>query len=87
MIIKGDIKMEKVRIWIIDWFEKKSDVPSVDIDENKNYVESGWIDSFQFLDLIREVEEEFEVSFSDDDFSKEELLTIKGIIEIIISKL
>lgn len=79
--------MENIRTWIIAWFEQNSDISNADIDETKNYVENGWIDSFQFLDLISTIEEEFGVDFSDDDFAREELLTIKGIIEIISDKL
>lgn len=78
--------MEDIRAWLYDWFNKNSDVSSTELKEDTNYVESGWIDSFQFLELIGAVEENFGVSFSDDDFAKEELLTIKGMVEIIYNK-
>lgn len=78
--------MEDIRTWLLEWFEDNSDVLSANIKEDENYVESGWIDSFQFLDLISAVEERFGVFFSDDDFAKEKLLTIRGMMEIISDK-
>lgn len=78
--------MEQIRKWIQEWFLENSNVNEEDYDVNENYIEQGWIDSFQFLDLISEVEEHFNIAFSDEDFEKIELLTAKGMEQIVFVK-
>lgn len=79
--------MENIKKWLEDWFVSNSAVAKEDLDEEKNYVENEWIDSFQFLNLISDIETEFQISFVDEDFDKEDIMVMKGLLEIISSKL
>jgi len=78
--------MENIEVWIREWFKNNSQGAETDFEGTQNYIESGWIDSFQFLELISDVEEYFGMSFSDDDFTKEEILTMDGLVKIISEK-
>lgn len=78
--------MENINVWIKEWFVNNSQGTEIEFVGTQNYIESGWIDSFQFLELISDIEEHFGISFSDDDFAKEEILTMDGLVKIISEK-
>ena len=50
-----------VKEWLINWFEKNSDLNTEEImrDLNEDYLAKGWIDSFQFITLVTKIEEDF----------------------------
>jgi len=78
-----------VRRWIIDWFKENVGVEEDEIEEkyNENYLEIGWIDSFKFISFITEVENNFNVNFSDEQFQDRTFLTISGFINSVESKI
>ena len=52
----------------------------------ENYFENGWLDSLKFIELINDVEQEFEILFSNDEFQNRKFATINGLKEIITGK-
>lgn len=78
-----------VQEWVIKWFEKKAKMSREDIVGNLNagYLEEGYMDSMDFIELIGEVEDHFGIQFSDDDFMDEKILTISGLINKIESEM
>ena len=78
----------KIIKWLIDWFEKNSDVLRDDIEQNINesYFLRGWIDSLKFINLITDIEEEFKITFSNDEFQNREFATLNGLTDIIKKK-
>lgn len=81
--------MEEIKNWIIDWFEKNSTATKTDIENNpeENYFNTGWIDSFAFINFISDIEEKFKISFSNDEFQNRDFATINGLTKIIKGKL
>lgn len=81
--------MEDVKTWIIDWFVKNTDFDKEEIEKNLNesYFEHQWIDSFSFINFISDIEENFSISFSNDEFQNREFATISGLTSIIKGKL
>lgn len=79
--------MEK-KVFVINWFVENSmlSCDEIETDLSVNYFEQGLIDSFGFLDLINQCEEEFGIEFTDEDFSNENIFTIKGLIDILEQK-
>ena len=47
--------------WVLEWFEKnaKIDKEVLRNDLDKRYLDEGYIDSFSFITLISEAEEQF----------------------------
>ena len=45
-------------VWVIEWFKKHTSVSEKEINENKdeNYFDLGYIDSFEFIELISDIE-------------------------------
>jgi len=79
----------KIKNWIIDWFEKNSIVNKKEVLNkiNENYFQNNWIDSFKFISFIMDIEKKFNISFSNDEFQNRDFSTINGLINIINNKL
>lgn len=80
-------KME-IKNWLINWFTKNSDIKLEDITNNINddYLAKGWIDSFKFISLIDDIEQEFKIKFLNEEFQKKSFSTISGLAKIIEEK-
>ncbi len=76
-----------IREWLINWFEKNSDVVSAELDTSANYLEKGWIDSLKFIELISALEAQFELTFSNDEFHDRSFSTIEGLASIVQRKI
>ena len=77
-----------VENWLFDWFEKNTPAKKHEISKklSENYFENGWLDSLKFIELINDVEQEFEILFSNDEFQNRKFATINGLREIITGK-
>ena len=77
-----------VENWLFDWFEKNTPAKKHEISKklSENYFENGWLDSLKFIELINDVEQEFEILFSNDEFQNRKFATINGLREIITEK-
>ena len=78
-----------VKTWLIEWFKTNTDLSEGDIGNNlnANYFEKGWIDSFKFINFITDVEENFDIRFSNDQFQDRTFSTIDGVIRLIEEKI
>lgn len=80
--------METILDWIAAWFEENTSITRQDAIANKNinYFERQWMDSFKFILFIAEIEEKYQISFSNDEFQNREFATIAGLSAIIRRK-
>ena len=79
--------MENVKEFIIDYIQREYDIPEdVDI-TNLNYVEEGYIDSLGLIQFIAVIEDEFGITFSDDDLAGEDIKVVGKMAELIASKM
>lgn len=75
-----------IKEWLIEWFSKHS---SLDIENIKtsckdcNYMEQGIIDSFSFVMLLSDIDDEYGISFTNDDFLSPDFMTIDGLAKLI----
>ena len=78
-----------VKTWLIEWFKTNADLSEEDIgnDLNVNYFEKGWIDSFKFITFITDIEDNFNIRFSNDQFQDRAFSTIYGVIRLIEEKI
>ena len=77
--------MNETTKWIIDWFVMNCDANAVEINANldENYFLAGYIDSFQFINMISDIEENFGVEFDNDQFEDRSFSTVNGLSKII----
>ncbi|HIQ89862.1 TPA: acyl carrier protein [Candidatus Galligastranaerophilus faecipullorum] len=74
-----------IKDWIINWLEKNSNVTKEIIKKNlnENYFNQGWVDSFTFINFISDLEEHFQITFTNSEFQDKNFSTINGLTEII----
>lgn len=79
--------MENVKEFIIDYIQREYTIPD-DIDIiNLNFVEEGYVDSLGLVQFIYTLEDEFGISFSDDDLQKPEIKIVGKLIAIVENKM
>jgi len=78
----------QVEEWLINWFEKNTDLTSDIIQEKikTSFLSEQWLDSFTFILLITEIEDYFKIKFSGEEFHSDEFSTIFGLTQIIKNK-
>jgi acyl carrier protein len=72
---------DEVVKWLIEYLSLED--PFTDNMLEENIFESGWIDSFQTIILIEELENAFSVSFTEAVFLDRRFMTVGGIAHII----
>ena len=77
--------MNDIKNWIVDYFIKNCDAKEDDVKANldENYLQAGYIDSFQFIKMVSEIEEKFGVEFDNDWFEDKNFSTVNGLSRII----
>ncbi len=73
--------------WLINWFTNKNPQISININNETDYYKAGLVDSFGIIELIVEIENNFSIKFDDSDFKKKEFRTIKGLENLIKSRM
>ncbi len=79
--------MENAKEFIIDYIQREYDIPD-DVDIlNLNYVEEGYIDSLGLIQFIAVIEDEFGITFTDEDLESEDIKVVGKMAELIASKM
>lgn len=75
----------RVQEWLINWFAQNAKADREELYKNisENYFQLGYIDSFEFITLIGDIEDEFNIEFENDQFEDRSFSTIKGMTTII----
>ena len=71
--------------WLINWFAQHSslDVEGIKAVSSANYMEQGIIDSFSFVMMISDIDDEYGITFTNDDFLNPNFMNIDGLARII----
>lgn len=71
--------------WLINWFVQHSslDVDGIKAVSSANYMEQGIIDSFSFVMMISDIDDEYGITFTNDDFLNPNFMNIDGLAKII----
>lgn len=79
--------MEDVKEFVIDYIQKEYTVPK-DIDIlTLDYVESGYIDSLGLIQFIATLEDEFNVTFTNEEMENPYIKVVGNLISMIESKM
>ena len=79
------MRKEDIINWLINWFGENSMMEKEEIRlfTSESYFEKGLIDSFVFIQLIEDIEEEYQIEFGNEQFEDRSFATIEGLAEII----
>lgn len=74
-----------IKEWLINWFDQHSSLNAVELEaaSKEDYLKKGIIDSFSFVMLVSDIDDEYEVAFTNEDFLDPRFPTIDGIAEMI----
>ena len=79
--------MENVKAFIIDYIQREYTIPD-DVDIiNLNFVEEGYIDSLGLIQFIAVIEDEFGITFTDEDLARKDFYVVGKMAELITSKM
>ena len=79
--------MENVKDFIVDYIQREYTLPAdVDI-MNLNYVESGYIDSMALIQFIAMIEDEFGITFSDEELATEDVKVVGKMVALVSAKM
>ena len=81
--------MHNAEKWLVDWFKEHGVQFEGDMEKlkNENFFNSGWIDSLGIIDLISDLEKQFNFAFLSADFQDRRFSSIQGLVEIIKVKI
>lgn len=74
-----------IREKVISIILERIELPKENIDQFR-FLDTGMIDSFSLVQLIMEIEEEFDIEFSTQDTQSDEFRYIGGLVNIISMK-
>ena len=75
-----------IKDFILDYLQREYTLPE-EIDAMElNYVESGYVDSLALIQFIATIEDEFGISFTDDELSTPDIKVVGKLIQMIFDK-
>ncbi len=78
---------DMVKDFIIDYIQREYTVPS-DVDIiNLNFVEEGYVDSLGLVQFIYTLEDEFGITFSDEELQSPDITVVGKLISIVETKM
>ncbi len=79
------MKKNEIMDWLVTWFTENSTFEETEIRNviSESYFEKGIIDSFTFIQLISDIETEYQIQFANDQFEDRSFATIEGLTAII----
>jgi acyl carrier protein len=89
-----------VEEWLVDWFvarqKIKRDSPKSQPHDlhnglpnslgNTDYFDAGWLTSMEVVEFVTEIEQHFEMQFTDSDLQDSRFVTIAGLAELILER-
>lgn len=79
--------MENVKDFIIDYIQREYTIPA-DIDiMNLNYVEEGYVDSLGLIQFIAVIEDEFGVTFTEEELASPDVKVVGKMVDLVVSKM
>jgi acyl carrier protein len=78
----------EVQEWLTDWFVNRAK-PGQQPREallTVDYFEAGWLTSMEVVEFITEIEQRFNMQFSDQDMQDARFVSIAGLTELIMER-
>lgn len=78
----------EIKEWLIDWFSNHSSLSVAELNtaSKEDYLKKGIIDSFSFVMLISDIDDEYDVAFTNEDFLDPRFSNIDGLTEMIVER-
>lgn len=75
----------EIKEWLIEWFCNHSSLSAAELEaaSKEDYLKKGIIDSFSFVMLISDIDDEYDIAFTNEDFLDPRFPSIDGLTEMI----
>ena len=79
--------MNKITDFIIEYIQREYTIPdNLDV-MSLNFVDEGYIDSMALIQFIATIEDEFGITFSDDELASDSIKVVGSLVSLINSKI
>jgi acyl carrier protein len=95
-MLKEQVRQEDVQGWLVDWFAAKEKIgkdtfakESGSASESAyalDYFEAGWLTSMEAVEFVMEIEQKFDIQFSENDLQDARFVTLAGLAELILER-
>ena len=80
-----------MREWLIRWFVARTKIGKPELETpqrvyNTDYFFAGWLSSMEVVEFVTEVEQYFNMQFTDRDLQDPRFTTIAGLTELILER-
>jgi acyl carrier protein len=86
--MRGEELKAQVQDWLTNWFAARAKIgksaPETPLDTD--YFEAGWLTSMEVVEFVTEIEQRFNLQFSDRDLQDPRFVTIAGLTELILGR-
>jgi acyl carrier protein len=85
--------ISQVQDWLTSWFLARSKIvgEAVEISARvlhmTDYFDAGWLTSMEVVEFVTEIEQHFDMQFSERDLQDPRFVTINGLAELIFARL
>jgi acyl carrier protein len=85
---QGDELSATVEEWLTAWFVARAKIGTSrpEILRATDYFEAGWLTSMEVVEFVTEIEQRFDMQFSDRDLQDQRFVTIAGLAALILER-
>ena len=81
----------EAREWLIRWFAARTKIAKSELETpefvcNADYFSAGWLSSMEVVEFVTEIEQYFNMQFTDRDLRDPRFTTIAGLTELILER-
>ena len=77
----------RIKEFILDYIQSEYDLPAGVDEDSFNFIEGGYIDSVGIVSFVMELEDEFGITFDDDELTSPEFGVVGGLVGMIRAKI
>ena len=77
---------KEIEDWVVGWFRQRNPDLGANYQVTEDFYRQGLVDSFGIIELIEEIETNFNMRFEDTDFHLAQFRTMQGLAQIIAQK-
>jgi acyl carrier protein len=81
---------DQVQDWLANWFAARGKLKAAETAQEKirgtDYFQAGWLTSMEVVEFVMDIEQNFDIQFSENDLQDSRFVTIAGLAELILAR-
>jgi acyl carrier protein len=81
-----------VQAWLAEWFVARGKIRKAALEDLRDtlnatdYFEAGWLTSMEVVEFVTDIENQFDIQFTDRDLQDVRFVTIAGLTDLILER-